>query len=201
MSEVYRGLGLDMAYRNTGWAIFKVEMKSSSLKPTLEKFGVITNSNKIKELNGLARIEALHEECKDYYSNLYRLITENNIATIAAEMPYGAQSKPAAIAMGMVYGAMSFIKINCPWIEIRLIHPNDSKAMVNQDRRGTCSKALVSLWAKRVHKELPPDVSDHITDAVAAWYVYWTNTKSKIPYQKQKRGLSASLIKSEEIDI
>ena len=189
-----------MAYRNTGWALFETTVESEELTPRLIDWGLDTNSDSVKDLNGINRVAALVAECRDYYERILNIILQNSATACSIEVPFGSRNMQSAIAMGMIYGLVSFISYEAPYLDLHLVHPRDSKEMVlkalKQKQSKTCSKKLVSMWAQMVAnsncaqgKQIDADTSDHVTDAIAAFYAYWTQTKSRAVYQHKKKGL------------
>jgi len=153
-------LALDLAMKNTGWAILE--------KGKLIKFGTIkTEKTKVKNTlvsdDRATRATHLAQE-------LVRLIQGNNIQAIVGELPSGSQNATASNLLGWA-GGVAVAVATCHGLPCEWISQGDSKKASLGVRSAT--KEAMMEWATAAFPEVTFPTTkcnfEHVADALSSY--------------------------------
>jgi len=172
MSNLIKVVGVDPAFRNTGYAIGTVDIDTFEIKIIglyLSKTAKIEKSQrKVVRANSddISRAKILVADFKRITSA---------VQIVFAEVPHGAQSASAAKSNGVCYGMLA----SC---ELPLIQLTQGEVKIAAVGKKTASKCEMIEWGMLQHPEanwktrkskgvmVPVNDNEHLADAVATIY-------------------------------
>jgi len=153
-------LALDIAFKNTGWALLE--------KAKLIKYGTIRTEKSTRKTTSVSNDKA--DRAAHIASELMVLIQENKVQGIVAELPSGSQNASAANLLGWASGVVVAVatcgSIPCEWIS-----QGDSKKASLGVRAAT--KEATMEWATQEYSYITfPSAKchfEHVADALSAY--------------------------------